>query len=121
MSKAQTRIAAALENIYMQLRVLNEGRQAFHREVLDVLTAAKDPDGSLRSEQPAAATSCPVCGNEGYCFGCDPGVELTRTQWLAHHEDAYRDSQEYGADKVAAAHYADRRTEDRFGPCPEGS
>lgn len=41
MRKLLKRIAVALENIYMQLRVLNEGRDAFCREVLNVLTQAK--------------------------------------------------------------------------------
>lgn len=55
------RIAIALENIHMQLRVLNSGRDAFYRELLDVLTAAKDLEGSLRSGQPATAPD----GQEG--------------------------------------------------------
>lgn len=44
-----------------EVRRLNEGRDQFHREVLEVLTAAKDGDGSLRSGQPAAAPD----GQEG--------------------------------------------------------
>lgn len=41
MSKAETRIAVALEGIYIQLRRRNDQAEAFYREALDVLTSAK--------------------------------------------------------------------------------
>lgn len=61
-------IAHALIGIGQELRRLNDGRDAFHREVLDLLSkATEDPfeappqDGSLRSGQPVAAPD----GQEG--------------------------------------------------------
>lgn len=52
--KTCKRIAIALENIALQLRVLNDGRNEFHREVLDVLTEAK---GSSEGPSGAGATA----------------------------------------------------------------
>lgn len=122
MSKVETRIAIALENLVMQLRRRNDQAEAFYREALNVLTQAKEP-GSLPSEQPAPAhpEHCLVCARPGAWPTCSSGSALTRTQWLAHHEEYYRDSQENGANKVDAAYYADRKNEERFGPCPEES
>lgn len=55
-------IGHALLAIHVELRRLNDGRDQFHREVLDVLSASKSGDvSSLRSEQPAAAPD----GQEG--------------------------------------------------------
>lgn len=53
--------ALASLTIVEELRRLNEGRDQWYREVLEVLTQAKDPDVSLRSGQPAAAPD----GQEG--------------------------------------------------------
>ena len=53
--------ALNLAAIADELRRSNEDRDRFYREVLGVLSAAKDPEGSLRSRQPAAAPD----GQEG--------------------------------------------------------
>ncbi len=52
--KPSKRIAIALENIALQLRVLNDDRKEFHREVVDVLTEAK---GSSEGPSGAGATA----------------------------------------------------------------
>lgn len=44
-----------------ELRTFNSDRSQWYREVLEVLTQAKEPDGSLRSGQPEAAPD----GQEG--------------------------------------------------------
>ena len=52
--KTCKRIAVALENIALQLRVMNDDRKQFHREVVDVLTEAK---GSSEGPSGAGATA----------------------------------------------------------------
>ncbi len=54
MKRLIRRAVIALENINLQLRVLNDGRNQFHREVLDVLTQAKAPSRctAMRGEEP---------------------------------------------------------------------
>lgn len=54
MKRLIRRAVIALENINLQLRVLNDGRDQFHREVLDVLTEAK---GSSEAPSRAGATA----------------------------------------------------------------
>lgn len=56
---------------------------------------------------------CRVCGNPE--FGHETA---TRAEWLAHHTAAYDEAREYNADKTNASHYADKVTEERFGPEP---
>lgn len=105
--------------VVKQLRRLNDGRDAFHREVLEVLTQAKDPDGSLRSGQPAAASGCRVRGRSEACDYPQEG--LNREQWNRHHDSLYDESRSFNADDRSAMAYADREMTARFGPCPEDS
>ena len=44
MKRLIRRAVIALENVNLQLRVLNDRRNEFHREVLDVLTQAKNAE-----------------------------------------------------------------------------
>lgn len=104
-----------------ELRRLNSDRSQWYREVLEVLTAAKDVEGSLRSEQPAAAPGCLICGNRASKFSCPKGATLTQEQWTAHRDEEINESVRHGADWTDAQRYADRETTERFGPCPEES
>lgn len=104
-----------------ELRRLNEGRDQWYREVLDVLSQAKDPEGSLRSGQPAAAPGCLICGSQASKFSCSKGATLTQAQWTAHRDEEINESVRHGADWTDAQRYADRETTERFGPCPEES
>jgi hypothetical protein len=124
-------IGYALLAIHVEIRRLNSDRSQWYREVLEVLTQAKDGDASLRSEQPAAAPDgqegdeprvCRACGKPGVLVVCTEGDgPLTREQWLKHHDALYYESGEYGANKTNAACWADSQMEHRFGPCPEES
>lgn len=105
-----------------ELRRLNDGRDQFHREVLEVLAQAKDGDGSLRSEQPAAATCCRVCGKgtpgiEGECTG----GPLTREQWRAHSEHYAIQLERAGMNRLDAALQGEQAAGNFYGPCPEDS
>jgi hypothetical protein len=121
----------AIVGILEELRALNSGRDQFHREVLDVLSAAKsgDQDGSpVGSRQPAAAPGCHVCGRQGVLGCCDSGQSLTYGQWVKHHDHMYRlargavDANASGNEAHREASvYADEQTIERFGPCPEES
>jgi hypothetical protein len=90
---------------YLHLRTAEVlGQLAPAVEVVDPITQAiiwKEPLGL-----------CPTCG------ASDKHSDLTRTQWLAHHEEYYQGSRDHGADKSAANDWADGRTEQRFGPEP---
>ncbi len=55
MKRLIRRAVIALENIAIQLSVLNEGRDQFYREVVDVLTQAKDVEPG-----PCPSTAPPV-------------------------------------------------------------
>ena len=57
--------ALASLSVVEELRRLNEGRDQWYREVLDLLSQAKDPEGSLRSKQPAAAPDGQEGGQRG--------------------------------------------------------
>lgn len=108
MKKLLKRIAIALDNLVMQARRRNDMAEAFYREALGVLTQAKNPSGSLRSEQPAAAPGCRVCGNPATPAGevCVYGP-LTQRQWLAHHED-FRATAKATWKNVKPGKYADQ-------------
>lgn len=109
-----------LMEIRNELRRMNEGRDQFHREVLDVLSTAKSGDvSSLRSEQPAALR-CEVCGKAGHVPRCIIGP-LTREQWKAHHASVYQRCMDNGGYKTEALALAGTRMRDQFGPCPEES
>lgn len=123
--------AHALVDIAQSFRQFNSDRSQWYREVLEVLTQAKNPppskgfgyyaeDGSLRSGQPEAAISCCVCGKPDLVAFCTAG-DLTREQWLKHHEDLYLEARKRGSDKGRATHWADDWMDERFGPCPEES
>lgn len=104
-----------------ELRRLNEGRDQWYREVLEVLSTAKDPEGSLRSEQPAAAPGCRVCGNvnvdEGQVCLFD---DLSRSEWLTHRQHFFEEALSFRSEN-GANKYADQRMRLDFGPCPEES
>lgn len=121
MSKTQARIAVALENVVMQLRRRNDMTEAFYREALDVLSAAKDGDGSpVGSGQPEASLRCEVCGKAGHVSRCLIGP-LTREQWKAHYASYYQHRMNHGGYKIEANRAAADMMRDRFGPCPEES
>lgn len=54
MKRLMRRAVIALESIALQLRVMNDDRKQFHREVVDVLTEAK---GSSEGPSGAGATA----------------------------------------------------------------
>jgi hypothetical protein len=122
MSKQEARIAMALENIALQLRRRNDQVESFQREVLGVLEKityeGPSEAGATAQVVETVTRPCPVCGREGVPYGVCLSGELTREQWLAHHEDFYRESQQFGSNKVNAAAWADGQMETRFGPEP---
>lgn len=80
-----------------------------------------DDEGSLRSEQPAAAPGCRVCGNlnietgEECLFG-----DITRAEWLTHRQNFFETALSFRTE-YGAGLYADQRMRLDFGPCPEES
>lgn len=106
-----------------ELKALNSGRDQFHREVLDVLSAAKSGDVSLlRSERPAAAGVCRACGRATALVDllCDEGP-LSYAQWFSHRDEVVRDLGLKGVERMESIIRANKETYDRFGPCPEES
>lgn len=83
-------------------------------------TSWVDEGSSLRSEQPAAAPECPVCGKTSTAKECWQG-ELTREQWCAHYGAWTRRFLGDGDGLDRAQANAQAEMEDRFGPCPEES
>lgn len=117
-----TGIGTTLACIVEELRTLNSRQDQFYREVLDVLSAAKNGDGSpVGSGQPEAAPGCLICGSQASKFSCPQGATLTQAQWTAHRDEEINESVRHGADWTDAQRYADRETTARFGPCPEES
>lgn len=94
-----------------ELRRLNEGRDSFHREVLEVLTAAKGEEAPLR---------CEVCGKPGHVPQCLIGP-LTREQWKTHYASLYQRCMDNGGYQTEAHRQAATKMRDLFGPCPEES
>lgn len=116
-----TGIGATLACIVEELRTLNSRQDQFYREVLEVLTQAKNGDGSpAGSEQPEAALRCEVCGKAGHVPRCLIGP-LTREQWKAHYASYYQHRMDNGGYKIEANRAAADMMRDRFGPCPEES
>lgn len=107
--------------IVEELRRLNDGRDQWYREVLGVLSAAKSGGvSSLRSEQPAAATVCRVCGKPGFADECTKGP-LTGDQWRAHLRFV-RDRAPVWAETDTEKHnWAVGPVTKMFGPAPEES
>lgn len=103
-----------------ELRTLNSDRSQWYREVLEVLTQAKEPEGSLRSGQPEAASWCQVCEVSSIHDG-SAAVELTKEQWMRHLEAYYTELIPFGAGHEQALRMATGRTTTQFGPCPEES
>lgn len=104
-----------------ELRRLNEGRDQWYREVLGVLTQARDLEGSpVGSEQPAAAPVCQVCGHAPDAEG-DESAKLTYEQWNQHLNSWFRWRRSEGDEKAEAWRRAFEEMETRFGPCPEES
>jgi hypothetical protein len=101
--------AHALVDIAESLRRLNDGRDQFHREVLEVLTQAKGPEAPLR---------CEVCGKPGHVPRCLIGP-LTREQWKTHHAWLYQRCMDNGGYKAEASRSATDKMHDTFGPCPK--
>lgn len=120
MSKVLTRIADALSDIAAELHVLNSDRSQWYREVLEVLTQAKEPEGSLRSRQPEAATGCRVCGNADTADGEECMlIPLTQQQWDAHQRH-YFERALTREEEWPARRYADERMLLDFGGPPIG-
>jgi len=117
---ALTGIGRALLAIAGELRTFNSDRSQWYREVLEVLTQAKDPDGSLRSGQPAAAPVCPECGHAPV-LGEDESTPLTYEQWNHHLNSWFRWRRSEGDERAEAWRRALEEMETRFGPCPEES
>lgn len=109
----------SLARIVDELHALNSRQDQFYREVLDVLTAAKDGDGSLRSGQPEAAPGCRVCGKLGVIDACGAAEDLNRRQWKLHFDAMFYERRAFGAAK--AAEHAEQQMHLWFGPCPEES
>ncbi len=122
---ALTGIGRALLAIAGELRSLNSGRDQFNRTVSDFLVTLtltlKNDEGSLRSEQPAAASGCPVCGRPFSKGMCDNNAELTREQWLAHSEDFAARLVQVGASRLDASLWSEQTAKNWYGPFPEES
>jgi hypothetical protein len=125
-----TGIQHAVLAVAVELRRSNDQRDTFNASLLEFFERlTEDPYASPEGPSGASATAqepetavkrCMVCGREGGHWVCLSG-ELTRQQWLKHHEDYYRQSQEMGANKVNAAYWADDQMEGTFGPEPDAA
>lgn len=93
-----------LDLAYVHLRAAEVGWQSPAVEVVDPTTEAIVWKGS--------SNICPTCG------ASEKHSDITRTQWLAHHEEYYQRAREHGADKSTAGDWADGRTQQRFGTEP---
>lgn len=102
----------ALEVIAAELRRLNEGRDQWYREVLEVLTAAKSED--------VAPLRCDICGKPGHVPRCLIGP-LSREQWKTHYASLYQRCMDNGGYQTEAHRQAATKMRDLFGPCPEES
>lgn len=67
------------------------------------------PDDRPQAESPAP---CPTC------LSADHGAGLSRAQWIAHHDEFYATSRDFGSGKSQAVDYADSRMQERFGSEP---
>jgi hypothetical protein len=75
-------------------------------------------DGGPEAETPEEATGCRICGHPDAAFFCSSGTTLTRDQWFKHHDHEYYESQDMGANKTDAVHYADSQMAKRYGAEP---
>lgn len=103
LNSALVGVGFALVEVRDELRRMNEGRDQFLREVLEVLTQAK-AEAPLR---------CEVCGKAGHVPKCIIGP-LTYQQWKAHYASLYQDLMNRGGYKAEAVD----KMRDNFGPCP---
>lgn len=90
-----------------ELRRMNDGRDQFHREVLEVLSGTKAH----------AEPECPVCGKATTARVCMAGG-LTEEQWEAHHFAWFKHFQAEGSTPDVAWRESIDEMKDRFGPNP---
>lgn len=109
-------MAGALVGIALQLKRLNTGRDAFHAEVLAVLSDAK-PSGETQASGIALPHGwCVVCGRAIGDLPCTEVGPLTREQWFTHHAFLSDQERKNGESEVYAEAYATERTYELFGP-----
>lgn len=108
-----------------ELRRQNDRGDAFNAELLSFfkrLTEEPQPGdvSSLRSEQPAAALACQVCGKPGIEGACVKGP-LSGGQWRAHLKAVMAEAPEWAVTDLERHNWAVGPMTARFGPCPEES